>query len=79
LAGRARELGAFEDQPDNSSSAYLGNLDQVIVALGKTIRAMADGTPDSQAGGRICNGLGILVFALRLRQWSGASQDRRCG
>jgi hypothetical protein len=33
---------------------------QVIVALGKTIRAMADGSIDSQVGSRICNGLGIM-------------------
>jgi hypothetical protein len=28
--------------------------------LAKTIRAMADGTLDSQVGARICNGLGIM-------------------
>jgi hypothetical protein len=38
----------------------LGNLNQVIKALGMTIRAMADGTLDSQVGARICNGLGIM-------------------
>jgi hypothetical protein len=38
----------------------LANLGQVIKALGKTIRAMADGTLDSQVGARICNGLGIM-------------------
>jgi hypothetical protein len=37
-----------------------GNLNQVIVALGKTIRAMADGNLDSQVGSRICSGLGIM-------------------
>src|SRR5262249_52105622 len=31
-----------------------------LVALGKTIRAMADDTLDSQVGSRICNGLGIM-------------------
>jgi hypothetical protein len=31
-----------------------------MVALGKTIRAMADDTLDSQVGSRICNGLGIM-------------------
>ena len=30
------------------------------MALGKTIRAMADGSVDSQVGSRICNGLGIM-------------------
>jgi hypothetical protein len=34
----------------------LGNLNQVVKALGKTIRAMADGTIDSQVGARICMG-----------------------
>jgi hypothetical protein len=32
----------------------------VIKALGVTIRAMADGSLDSQVGARICNGLGIM-------------------
>ena len=39
---------------------HLGTLNQVCKALGKTIRAMADGTLDTQDGARICNGLGIL-------------------
>ena len=43
---------------------HLGNLNQVITALGKTIRAMADGTVDSQVGARLCNGLGILRTCL---------------
>ena len=38
----------------------LANLNQVTKGLAKTIRAMADGTLDSQVGARICNGLGIL-------------------
>ena len=38
----------------------LGTLNQVVKALGKTIRAMADGSLDSQRGARICNGLGIM-------------------
>jgi hypothetical protein len=42
----------------------LGNLNQVIKALGKTIRAMADGSIDSQVGARICNGLGIMRACL---------------
>jgi hypothetical protein len=42
----------------------LGNLNQVIGALGKTIRAMADDTIESQKGARICNGLGILRACL---------------
>jgi hypothetical protein len=38
----------------------LANLGQVIKALGKTIRAMSDGSIDSQVGARICSGLGIM-------------------
>jgi len=46
----------------------LGTLNQIIVALGKTIRAMADGTLDSQVGARICNGLGIMRACLETRK-----------
>jgi hypothetical protein len=49
------------------SSRELGTLNQVIVALGKTIRAMADGSIDSQVGSRICNGLGIMRQCLETR------------
>ena len=42
----------------------LGNLNQVVKGLAKTIRAMADGTIDSQLGARICNGLGIMRACL---------------
>ena len=42
----------------------LGNLNQVIKALGKTIRSMASGELDSQDGARICNGLGIMRACL---------------
>jgi hypothetical protein len=38
----------------------LATLGQVSKALGKTIRAMSDGSLDSQVGARICNGLGIM-------------------
>jgi hypothetical protein len=38
----------------------LANLGQVIQALSKTIRAMSDGSLDSQVGARICSGLGIM-------------------
>jgi hypothetical protein len=43
----------------------LGSLNQVTKGLAKTIRAMADGTLDSQVGARICNGLGIMRACLR--------------
>jgi hypothetical protein len=38
----------------------LGSLNQVVKALGKTIRAMADGTISTADGSRICNGLSIM-------------------
>src|SRR6516225_4594666 len=42
----------------------LATLNQVTKGLAKTIRAMADGTLDSQVGARICNGLGIMRACL---------------
>jgi hypothetical protein len=50
--------------PKKFRLGHLGNLNQVITALGKTIRAMADGSIDSQVGARICNGLGIMRTGL---------------
>jgi hypothetical protein len=50
--------------PKKFRLGHLGNLNQVITALGKTIRAMADGSIDSQVGARICNGLGIMRACL---------------
>jgi hypothetical protein len=46
----------------------LANLGQVIKALGKTIRAMADGSIDSQVGARICSGLGIMRACLETQK-----------
>jgi hypothetical protein len=49
--------------PTKSKTFRLGELStlgQTIRALGKTIRAMANGTIDSQDGARINAGLGIL-------------------
>jgi hypothetical protein len=45
-------------------SPHLGNLNQVVRALSKTIRVMADGSLDSQVGARICNSLGIMRACL---------------
>jgi hypothetical protein len=42
----------------------LGNLNQIIKGLAKTLRAMADGSLDSQIGARICNELGIMRACL---------------
>jgi hypothetical protein len=47
---------------------HLGNLNQVTKGLAKTIRAMADGTLDSQVGARICNGLGIMRACLETQK-----------
>ena len=50
--------------------------------LAKTIRAMADGTLDSQVGARICNGLGIMRACLetqRLEQLESHERDCRPG
>jgi hypothetical protein len=52
------------DKPKQFRLGHLGNLNQAVVALGKTIRAMADGSLDSQVGARICNGIGILRACL---------------
>jgi hypothetical protein len=46
----------------------LANLGQVIKALGRTIRAMADGSIDSQVGARICNALGIMRACLETQK-----------
>jgi hypothetical protein len=49
-----------ETAPRKFKLGPLGSLNQVTKGLAKTIRAMADGTLDSQVGARICNGLGIM-------------------
>ena len=54
-------------EPKQFKLGHLGTLNQVIVALGKTIRGMADGAVDSQVGSRICNGLGIMRQCLETR------------
>jgi hypothetical protein len=57
-----------EAAPRKFKLGPLGNLNQVIKALGKTIRAMSDGSIDSQVGGRICNGLGIMRACLETQK-----------
>ena len=56
----SKESEQAAEAPRKFKLCPLGNLNQVMVALGKTIRAMADDTLDSQVGSRICNGLGIM-------------------
>jgi hypothetical protein len=60
------------EQPAGKSKEFnlgpLGTINQVIKALGKTIRAMADDTVSSEKGARICNGLGILRQCLETQK-----------
>jgi hypothetical protein len=55
-------------EPEKFRLGPLGTITQVIKALGKTIRAMADGSIDSQVGARICNGLGIMRACLETQK-----------
>jgi hypothetical protein len=63
----SKDGGQGVEAPKKFRLTHLGNLNQVIKALGITIRAMADGTLDSQVGSRICNGLGIMRQCLETR------------
>ena len=56
----SKDSDQTETAPRKFTLGPLGNLNQVTRGLAKTIRAMADGTLDSQVGARICNGLGIM-------------------
>jgi hypothetical protein len=64
----SKDFDQTEAAPRKFTLGPLGNLNQVIKALGKTIRAMADGSIDSQVGGRICNGLGIMRACLETQK-----------
>ena len=60
-----KSIGAARAKAQGSLRlGHLGTLNQCTKALGKTIRAMADGSLDSQVGARICNGLGIMRACL---------------
>jgi len=50
--------------PKKFSLGPLGTLNQVTKGLAKTIRAMADGTLDTQVGARIRKGLCIMRAGL---------------
>jgi hypothetical protein len=56
----SKDSDQTETPPRKFKLGPLGNLNQVTKGLAKTIRAMADGSLDSQVGARICNGLGIM-------------------
>ena len=64
----SKDSDQTEAAPRKFKLGPLGNLNQVIKALGVTIRAMADGTLDSQVGARICNGLGIMRACLETQK-----------
>jgi hypothetical protein len=64
----SKDFDQTEAAPRKFTLGPLGNLNQVIKALGKTIRAMSDGSIDSQVGGRICNGLGIMRACLETQK-----------
>jgi hypothetical protein len=64
----SKDSDQTETAPRKFRLGHLGNLNQVIVALGRTIRAMADGSLDSQVGARICNGLGIMRACLETQK-----------
>ena len=64
----SKDYDQTQTAPRKFKLGPLGNLNQVIKALGKTIRAMSDGSIDSQVGGRICNGLGIMRACLETQK-----------
>src|SRR2546422_10082572 len=65
-------MSTDSDQTETAPSTFklgpLANLNQDTKGLAKTIRAMADGTLDSQVGARICNGLGIMRACLETQK-----------
>jgi glutamate synthase domain-containing protein 2 len=56
----SKDFDQIQAAPRKFKLGPLANLNQVTKGLAKTIRAMADGTLDSQVGARICNSLGIM-------------------
>jgi hypothetical protein len=60
----SKDSDQTETAPRKFKLGPLGSLNQVTKGLAKTIRAMADGSLDSQVGARICNGLGIMRACL---------------
>jgi hypothetical protein len=60
-----KDIGALRAKVQGAVKlGHLGTLNQCVKALSKVIRAMADGSVDSQVGARICNGLGIMRACL---------------
>jgi hypothetical protein len=64
----SKDSDQIQAAPRKFKLGPLANLNQVTKGLAKTIRAMADGTLDSQVGARICNGLGIMRMCFETRK-----------
>jgi hypothetical protein len=64
----SKDFDQTEAAPRKFKLGPLGNLNQVTKGLAKTIRAMADGTLDSQVGARLCSGLGIMRACLETQK-----------
>jgi hypothetical protein len=64
----SKDFDQTQTAPRKFKLGPLGNLNQVTKGLAKTIRAMADGSLDSQVGARICNGLGIMRACLETQK-----------
>jgi hypothetical protein len=64
----SKDSDQIQTVPRKFKLGPLGSLNQVTKGLAKTIRAMADGTLDSQVGARICNGLGIMRACLETQK-----------
>jgi hypothetical protein len=64
----SKDSDQTETAPSKFKLGPLGSLNQVTKGLAKTIRAMADGTLDSQVGARICNDLGIMRACLETQK-----------
>jgi hypothetical protein len=64
----SKDYDQTQTAPRKFKLGPLGSLNQVTKGLAKTIRAMADGTLDSQVGARICNGLGIMRACLETQK-----------
>jgi hypothetical protein len=64
----SKDSDQIQAAPRKFKLGPLANLNLVTKGLAKTIRAMADGTLDSQVGARICNGLGIMRACLETQK-----------
>ena len=64
----SKDSDQTETAPRKFELGPLGSLNQITKGLAKTLRAMADGTLDSQVGARICNGLGIMRACLETQK-----------